>query len=478
MIAKIKPYSYQVLLGIGALLICLCSPLHPLAKNTHRSDSSVFLLIGELMQQGIMPYRDIFDHKGPLLYVINWLGMLVGYTGVWLIEFAGMLISVMLCHETARRFFSEKASFLSTVATFITLIPWYGGGNYAESYALPFLFGALYCLTGYFTQDYELSRKQVFISGACMGGILMLKPNMIGVWVGMCAVIFGHSIVIKKFKLLSRYVVFFIAGIIIVIMPFVVWMWTEGMLDSFYRCYIQFNFDYIDVPLINIIRSMYGVFQYPLMPITLAVLLVLFLQKWNPGSCMGVLNLSVMLMFAVTIVLATLNGGSSKHYLMVLLPCLIIPTAWLVEAILNHFNPSPVLMLVLTAIILNQSIGAGAGRIADTMRLDDTGVALATFVKNHTNPDETILYIGHHVRLYLMSERLPAGYYMYLSPPMLDIPAVIENYTDELVLRKPRIIVYGDYYLPDEISDYINENYTVIYEYDVHKVCEINENTY
>jgi hypothetical protein len=476
MTAKIKQYYYRALLGVGALLICLCNPLHPLAKNTHRSDSSFFLLIGKLMQQGIMPYRDTFDHKGPLLYVISWLGMLGGYTGVWLIGFAGMLISVMLCFKTARRFFGEVASFLSTAATFITLIPWYGAGNYAEIHALPFWFGALYCLTGYFTQDYELSRKQIVISGACMGGVLMLKPNMIGVWVGMCAVIFVHSIIIKKTNLLPRYVVFFSAGIIIVIMPFVAWMWAKGMLDSFYRCYIQFNFAYIDVPLTRVMRSIYNIFQYPLIPIVLAVLLVLFLKERKSESYMGVLSWSAILMFGVTIVLSSLNGSSSKHYLMALLPCLVIPTAWLVEAILNHFNPKPILALVLTVIILNQSIGTGMGRIIDTMRPDVIGTTLAAFVKNKTAPGETILYIGHHVRLYLLAERYPAGYYAYFSPPMLDMPTIIESYIEELALRKPRIVVYGDYYLPDEISDYINENYTVIYECDVHKVCEINEN--
>jgi hypothetical protein len=215
MISRVKPYFYPALFGVMALLICLCSPLHPFAKSSPSTDSSAYLFIGKSMARGIMPYTGLFDNKGPLLYVINWLGMLIGFTGVWLIGLVFMFLSIWFCYKTARRFFGKSASFLSTVITFIALLSWYGGGNYTESYALLFLFAALYCLTGYFVQNFELHRAQVFISGACIGGVLMLRPNMIGLWIGMCAVIFIHSLIIRRLKNIPGYILFFIAGIII-----------------------------------------------------------------------------------------------------------------------------------------------------------------------------------------------------------------------------------------------------------------------
>ena len=37
-------------------------------------DSSVFRYIGTIMHDGCVPYRDSFDHKGPLIFLINYLG--------------------------------------------------------------------------------------------------------------------------------------------------------------------------------------------------------------------------------------------------------------------------------------------------------------------------------------------------------------------------------------------------------------------
>lgn len=50
-------------------------------------DSSVFEYIGIVIQHGGVPYVDTFDHKGPLLYLINWMGLeLAGCRGILIFE--------------------------------------------------------------------------------------------------------------------------------------------------------------------------------------------------------------------------------------------------------------------------------------------------------------------------------------------------------------------------------------------------------
>lgn len=41
-------------------------------------DSAVFQIIGKGWLDGYIPYRDLFDHKGPLLFLINAVGYMVG----------------------------------------------------------------------------------------------------------------------------------------------------------------------------------------------------------------------------------------------------------------------------------------------------------------------------------------------------------------------------------------------------------------
>jgi len=475
MILKGKPYFYSVLLAVMTLLICLCSPLHPFAKNLPGTDSSVFLLIGKYMAHGMMPYTDFFDHKGPLLYVINWLGMFVGFTGVWLIELVCIFLSVWFCYKTARRFFSEFVSFFGTIITFISLLSWYNGGNFTESYALPLLFIALYCLTGYFVQNFELNRIQVFVSGACLGGVLMLRQNIIGLWVGMCTVIFVHSLIIRKFKIILN-ILFFIAGIIISISPFIIWLFLKGALNDFYRCYFLFNFMYINVPLIDIIKSMYHIFSYPIIPIAAAIMVSILLSKKEiQDDFKYILNLSLIAMFVMTVLLSSLSGHTYSHYYLVFLPCLILPISWFSVKIIEQLKTKPVITLLVICFILNQSMLTGVKMFIGSMFTNNTTNILASYIKKNTKQDEPILYIGHYCIIYLVSERPPAGYYPYYTSYLMNYSLSNMNYIDELESKKPKLIACEMSELPKILEDYINNNYTVIYEYENHKICRLND---
>ena len=76
-----------ILASIVATLFLVESPLHPWICADTKIDSSVFRVVAFMMSKGFMPYRDSFDHKGPLLYIINWLGNNQIFNGkLWIIE--------------------------------------------------------------------------------------------------------------------------------------------------------------------------------------------------------------------------------------------------------------------------------------------------------------------------------------------------------------------------------------------------------
>ena len=76
------------------------SPLHPWVGSDSGTDSSVFMTVAMMMDKGYVPYRDTFDHKGPLLYVINYLGRQIAvYRGVWIFEFLSMLVAFFFFYK-------------------------------------------------------------------------------------------------------------------------------------------------------------------------------------------------------------------------------------------------------------------------------------------------------------------------------------------------------------------------------------------
>ena len=64
-----------MLLGLAWLFVSLASystsPLYPYCFG---SDSAQFQTIGKAWAASVLPYQGLFDHKGPLIFLINALG--------------------------------------------------------------------------------------------------------------------------------------------------------------------------------------------------------------------------------------------------------------------------------------------------------------------------------------------------------------------------------------------------------------------
>ncbi len=162
------------------------SPLHPWIRGELNVDSGVFQTVALMMEQGYMPYRDTFDHKGPYLYLLNWIGRKFGgYCGVWYIEIIRLAVAIFFMYKTARLVSSKVSSFVATLVALAVLNRCFEGGNFSEEYAIPLIAIGTYIFADYCI-NIKISKVRLIVSGACLGLVLMLRPNMIAVWVVFC----------------------------------------------------------------------------------------------------------------------------------------------------------------------------------------------------------------------------------------------------------------------------------------------------
>ena len=75
------------LAALSAVLLALCSKSSPLYAFNDWMDANIFFTMGRSMLGGRVLYRDVFDHKGPVLYLLYGLAGLVGGT-----DFRGVLV--------------------------------------------------------------------------------------------------------------------------------------------------------------------------------------------------------------------------------------------------------------------------------------------------------------------------------------------------------------------------------------------------
>ena len=212
----------KIIVLFSAILGLFCLGTNPISQSMRCVDEMVFLYVGDAMRRGLMPYRDVFDHKGPLLYIINEIGLSIsnGATwGVWLIEGVLLVLGCIVLIRWARRIgvgsCAATAMLLYLVFVFISIC----GGNICETYALFFVVCAL------------ASGLAPLITGFSIAGLIMVKFTLA----------FPLAVAFLSVNLKWRRI--FLCSIVscMGLVPFVVWMMANHFLGDFWDVYIMFN---------------------------------------------------------------------------------------------------------------------------------------------------------------------------------------------------------------------------------------------
>lgn len=109
-------------------------------------DSAVFQVLGKYWLEGFLPYKDLFDHKGPLLFFINAIGWTIHpREGIMISQIIFMYLSLLLIWRMLDLYFdSLRLKILCFSLPLIYFISRYVGNN-ASEYSVVFVSAAAYC---------------------------------------------------------------------------------------------------------------------------------------------------------------------------------------------------------------------------------------------------------------------------------------------------------------------------------------------
>ncbi|MBR6650450.1 MAG: hypothetical protein IKL36_03470, partial [Clostridia bacterium] len=179
---KIKRFSISAICIVAVLLIAalfsLTAKSQIMIEYSDSTDSSVFLYVARSILNGEVPYRDTFDHKGPLMYLLNVIALSISpEVGLWIVELATLSAAFLIMYKLSCLFCKNTTSVFVVLSIVPALARYFDGGNLIEEYALPFIAGALYIFTDYFLNN-KITKLRLVICGICLGAVLMLRINM------------------------------------------------------------------------------------------------------------------------------------------------------------------------------------------------------------------------------------------------------------------------------------------------------------
>src|SRR5437867_3594979 len=208
-------------------------------------DSSLFLYVARRVQEGGVPYRDVWDQKPPLIYYLDVIGLALadrGIPGVAAVEFAALFAAAIVGFWALHRTLGLVPALFGVVAwtTAIALI--LDGGNRPEEYALPFQFGAIAMFLA--ERRAGTSRWRWPLIGIAAAFALMLKPTVLGMWAAIYLAEAARAWQRRSLRALARPVLLGALGFLSVILPVGAYLVASGAGNDFVDQVIRFNIEY------------------------------------------------------------------------------------------------------------------------------------------------------------------------------------------------------------------------------------------
>lgn len=213
-------------------------------------DSAIFQTIGKYWAQGVTPYAQLFDHKGPLIFFVDAVGYwLHGRSGVLVVQTLSLAAAIWGLYRLGRTALSRPWAMGAAALALVYLARTFDEGNMTEEYSLPFLAVSLYlaahwCLARRNDPAKPHPWQWAVVYGVSFGTILMLRVTSAVAVCSYVLVITLALMVSRQWKNLFANMGGFVGGFALITGPFAVYFACKGSLGDMLYGTIGYNIFY------------------------------------------------------------------------------------------------------------------------------------------------------------------------------------------------------------------------------------------
>ena len=260
---------FACLASFSVLAVCTKSSfLYPMNDWV---DVNCFFTVGRGILHGLVPYRDLYEQKGPLIYFLFALAGQISessFLGVYLLEGFCFAWFLYLGGRIAEILSGRKGAFLPSAALLAVLIPVtpaFSHGASAEEFFLPVLALGLYLVLKAMHEKRPLTDRQGFALGLCAAAALWTKYTFCGLYAGLASAVLIWYLFTGKTRRLARLILFFLLGCLSLSAAVIGWFAVKGALPELWQAYFVNNLTHYsqnirgghyDMPLPNLLNNL------------------------------------------------------------------------------------------------------------------------------------------------------------------------------------------------------------------------------
>lgn len=239
-------FLYCLLIALAYLLVCSkASPLYPINDWT---DANAFFSCGKGMLAGRVLYRDLYEHKGPLLYALHALCAMfdsADFTAVYVLEALSLSLFLLAAYRLLTLYGARRTApfALPLMAAAVLTSISFQQGDSAEELCLPLLLWSLYFVLRWAREraPRRMSASLLIVNGAMLGCVFWIKFTLVGFYVPWVAGLFTYHAVRRQWREAFACVLWFALGAMAATLPWLVYFGVNGAVGDWLKTYLYDN---------------------------------------------------------------------------------------------------------------------------------------------------------------------------------------------------------------------------------------------
>jgi len=478
------------------------------ATNLPARDYGWYLYVGEQITHGKLPYKDAWENKPPAIFYTNAIGLWIGRGsrwGIWVLEFVVLLTAIWVSYFLLKKLWGIWPALFGMYFWLYTFDKTLVGGNLTEEYPLPVHFISLYI----FLELLKEPKHKIFniVLGLAFGISFLYRPNNAGIEVAIILILMIVQALKRDFRSMLSHIIWIGVGILLPLALVIGYFWSKGLLQELIEASLLYSFSYSDTQITQLSPfqkgfSFFGIASWVAALGYLIAIVQIFRKRSEDKMPV---YLFLIIATPLTIYLSDPARRMYEHYYMNWVPIIALLCGLATHSLISLLplrNKSAALLNIVGLAILLIFVTIFfffSGRAVQyqtafeilknrSLSNVEKRTRISTYVRNHTEPDELVLFWGAYPGENYMSNRESPTAVLYypmqintkiaqeLNDQFLEdltskqvVLIVDMNYTRALSLdpeqrREQQEAGLGWPYPPDnldEVFKYINENYYV-----------------
>lgn len=482
-----KKNKFFQLLFIAPVLVVLLSCLltlgsSPLFQTNRWIDSNAMLTMGRSLLHGLVPYKDIIDQRGPVLYIIYAMGAAIketSFLGVFLMQVINVLIIYILSFKIAKdsktSILPQWAALLGPLALLVTNSMDQSGSP--EEFAFTSVLYLLFIVNRYYQDATSIPLKSFFFIGLNLSLIFWNKYSMIGAFALFFIWIFCLFMHQKKFLRFIKVFFASVAGFLsvsLVIIAFFVWQ--EAVKDLIQIYFVQNLTSYRNSDQSNFMKLWQLFFligkeismHYIVVSIIVAGWIKMIIQKKK-------ITLEIS-MFIFALIFVAMQRTGMDYYNLVWMPFFGVSLIRLASIKINVENEDvrtlffPAYILISASLIILPFVNNSQGLNQFILRGETVSYRNESSnaqnnlgkIMRKTRKEPTLLLINNLDQgFYLSTQSLPVTTFFHrLNMTYDQLPAMYESFNQDMKIKKVDFVIVRLYEAPGksnkELKDQAN----------------------